>query len=757
MDRLAAAGADPCRSPWAGAAGASGAAGAPEIVGRAAELARLARALDGTAEGAQVVQLSGDPWTGKTRLLTELVELARSRSWTVLSGSADVGLWSPPGGIPFGAFANALSDVTARNRTRILAHVPDEHQRWLARTFSALGWRAPGDPLPEELEDVNALAAVRSLLRSIASPAGLIVAIDDAHLADQASLDLLRHLVRHAPVDRFVVALAYRKRQAGLRTLSMLGDLSEARATLQVDMLPLADADALALLPPGLGERRNEALLRFARGNPGLLRALGPLAATGGRPEDCLEHLPTEALAASFRDFRGLSRLGWLAAQAAALMAEPCDANAIRAVAELTDTEIWTAIDELTAADVLRIDDETRAFRFRDPLLRAAARRSAGSGWLIGAHRRAATWLRSRGAPPLDLAAHLLGSDRVSDPAEIEVVLGAAESVLWERPTRTASWVRATLGSAACDRRLSARAHLLLARSLLLTGRPDDAADVLDRVEESKLDDVELVAELHLWRAMTARARGRLAGAESELRSALLSLPAAAAAPAARLRAELVALAMEQGAPPDPDDVAATRRAVAAPEAETGERVRLLALLALAEAHLPESAPATLTASWLADGLPDDRLGRHPHALLWLARAELRQGRADSARSHLERGVEMTRLRGLTGITTAYAAEITSITATATTAAPATPAVAVDDEPCAAAAWAELDCLSERELEIAVLVSRGRTNQQIAQALHLSHKTVETYLARIFKKLQVGSRAQVATLIGRRDEAVRSA
>jgi DNA-binding NarL/FixJ family response regulator len=60
-----------------------------------------------------------------------------------------------------------------------------------------------------------------------------------------------------------------------------------------------------------------------------------------------------------------------------------------------------------------------------------------------------------------------------------------------------------------------------------------------------------------------------------------------------------------------------------------------------------------------------------------------------------------------------------------------------------------LDLLSRRELEIAVLVSKGRTNQQIASKLLLSHKTVETYLGRIFKKLGICSRAQVATMIGR--------
>jgi DNA-binding NarL/FixJ family response regulator len=56
--------------------------------------------------------------------------------------------------------------------------------------------------------------------------------------------------------------------------------------------------------------------------------------------------------------------------------------------------------------------------------------------------------------------------------------------------------------------------------------------------------------------------------------------------------------------------------------------------------------------------------------------------------------------------------------------------------------------LSRREAEIARLVSEGCTNQQIASALRLSTKTVETYLSRIFKKLDICSRVQIAHQVG---------
>lgn len=49
--------------------------------------------------------------------------------------------------------------------------------------------------------------------------------------------------------------------------------------------------------------------------------------------------------------------------------------------------------------------------------------------------------------------------------------------------------------------------------------------------------------------------------------------------------------------------------------------------------------------------------------------------------------------------------------------------------------------LTERELQITVLVSQGKLNKQIADQLHISEWTVATHLRRVFSKLGVKSRA----------------
>jgi ATP/maltotriose-dependent transcriptional regulator MalT len=61
--------------------------------------------------------------------------------------------------------------------------------------------------------------------------------------------------------------------------------------------------------------------------------------------------------------------------------------------------------------------------------------------------------------------------------------------------------------------------------------------------------------------------------------------------------------------------------------------------------------------------------------------------------------------------------------------------------------------LSPRELEVATLVAAGKRNRDVAAALFVSEKTVESHLARIYDKLGVRSRAALAAIMAAGDEA----
>jgi DNA-binding NarL/FixJ family response regulator len=57
--------------------------------------------------------------------------------------------------------------------------------------------------------------------------------------------------------------------------------------------------------------------------------------------------------------------------------------------------------------------------------------------------------------------------------------------------------------------------------------------------------------------------------------------------------------------------------------------------------------------------------------------------------------------------------------------------------------------LTSRQLEVAQLVTAGKTNREIAARLFLSEKGVESHLRRIFDKLDVSSRAALAAMVER--------
>lgn len=58
------------------------------------------------------------------------------------------------------------------------------------------------------------------------------------------------------------------------------------------------------------------------------------------------------------------------------------------------------------------------------------------------------------------------------------------------------------------------------------------------------------------------------------------------------------------------------------------------------------------------------------------------------------------------------------------------------------------DRLTPQELQVAVLVARGATNKEAGAALFLSPKTIETHLGRVYRKLNVRSRTELAHLLG---------
>jgi len=57
-----------------------------------------------------------------------------------------------------------------------------------------------------------------------------------------------------------------------------------------------------------------------------------------------------------------------------------------------------------------------------------------------------------------------------------------------------------------------------------------------------------------------------------------------------------------------------------------------------------------------------------------------------------------------------------------------------------------IDTLTERELEVFVAVAGGMSNQELADALFMSHATAKTHVSRLLAKLQARDRAQLVMI-----------
>jgi len=65
--------------------------------------------------------------------------------------------------------------------------------------------------------------------------------------------------------------------------------------------------------------------------------------------------------------------------------------------------------------------------------------------------------------------------------------------------------------------------------------------------------------------------------------------------------------------------------------------------------------------------------------------------------------------------------------------------------------WTATDTLTPQEVRVALIIADGATIQEAATQLFLSPQTIEAHLGRVYRKLGVRNRAQLANTITRQD------
>jgi tetratricopeptide (TPR) repeat protein len=624
------------------------------LVGRADELASfdaLVAARD--RRSAHFVVVSGEPGIGKTRLLAEFCARAGEAGRLVLEGTAT----EYEREVPFAVLVDALDDYLGSLHPRLLERLGVERLAELARALPSLaGYRQ--DDATLEAERYRLHRAVRALLELLGSQQPVVLALDDVHWVDGASLELLLHLVRHPPRADALLVVAFRPVQVDAQLSTQLAATSAGEDATLVSLGPLSEAEIAALLGNEPGDRRSCMLYRQSGGNPFFAEQLARVPGDErSRTEagEVEEGVPAAVAAAIDRELSGLSDSARSLLEGGAVAGDPFDLDLAAASAGTDLTRSTRLLDELLHRDLVRATDVPTRFRFRHPIVRRSVYGASGHGWRLEAHARAAEELRRRGEPALQRAHHVERSALPGDEVAIALLREAADAATPRAPATAARWLEAALRLLP-DGQSELRLDLLsaLAGALVTTGRLEDAQRcLLEALELTPPEPVDRRITLLYLHANVERNLGRGADAYARLLAALDELPDDAVREAAQIEAHLAVNAAQGGPFYGPGKGGERARAAAEAANDPALLAAVIASLAAGDAFLGESETArrqVAEAAALIDALDDEQLavgvsvGTSGIAPLGMAEWWL-DAYADSLR-HLERSVRLARACG---------------------------------------------------------------------------------------------------------------
>jgi tetratricopeptide (TPR) repeat protein len=366
------------------------------LVGRDAELARLRELVEATVAGrGRVAVVTGPLGIGKTGLIEEAITFARLRGVAVVTGKA---YESAP---PYEPFARTLRDLARGvDSDTLAARLGDAAPEFvalipeLARQLPRIGEIASGSP---DDRKNRLFAGVAQFLGATGSATPILLFLDDMHLADAATVELLQHVARRADASRLLLVVAYRSDEvpstpAGRKFAQLMHALSREEFCTTIALHPLTEEQVVDLIKamanhPARPVRFGRRIWEVTEGNPYFIEEVlkglferGTLYIKDGqwstdfddiRDYSVLE-IPTSVQGAVETRLRSLDEVTRQLLTHASVIGRQFGFDLLLAAAGTSETELLDRIEEALRAQLIR---EVRGagadvYEFAQPMLR---------------------------------------------------------------------------------------------------------------------------------------------------------------------------------------------------------------------------------------------------------------------------------------------------------------------------------------------------------------------------------------------------
>ncbi|MEV4612477.1 AAA family ATPase [Kitasatospora sp. NPDC049258] len=446
--------------------------GDPVLTGRDTELAAVLAVLEQDPGRGAFVLVHGEPGSGKSALLREVLGRARGQGATVLSAGTD----PLESGVEFGVvrqlFEHAVLAATAVDGAggadALLAGPAAPAAAALAAGASgtAAGASAPaGTGAPAAGPAMATLHGLYWLAAKLAARGRLVLAVDDLQWADRASLLWLQCLLRRAD-DLPVVVIATLGPMAAPPDTDVLSRVV-ALFRHRLALAPLDGAAVAEVVEQVLGAAGDEpfrAAVRAATGgNPFLLHSLlRSIAAAGAAPDAATAarltgFVPAEVGRAVRALVKAVGGQAQVVAQTAAVLGGAPAPDLVASVTGLPEPAVQDAVHALERAGLMAGAEEAAAFAC--PMIAVAVANEVLPSTRQQVHARAAELLLAQGAPAEQVAAHALHAPLGLAWAPELLCRAAAEAVRRGAPEEAGTLFRRALREPLDD---GARATVLI-------------------------------------------------------------------------------------------------------------------------------------------------------------------------------------------------------------------------------------------------------------------------------------------------------